>query len=258
MPAAREYVRSKDMNDIVYFLKDPLPDGGIELQYSLRSLKNIPHAKVFMVTPTLPKLVDPDTVEHVSDVPVQKKKWADLGEKWKWLNTPAAADMTDEIIYMDDDFYIMRAITRAPPKCAYNPLWSVVELYKTKAKTTVGSTDMIEVMVNTLRLLKEQGIEEPWCPQQHWPWLVERSNIPVHWEDGKGPYDWKVLEFHHNNPNPPEYYHECKVSTRIEIKAVLDCGIPFLSSKEGISFFTSGLLTMLSKTFPEKSEYEKG
>ena len=89
------------MNDTVYMLKYPLPDEGIELRYSLRSLKNLPHDRVFMVTPKLPDWIRPSSVVHMGHLPVNTTKYVDLSEKWRWLGTNS--HLTDEITYMDDD-----------------------------------------------------------------------------------------------------------------------------------------------------------
>jgi hypothetical protein len=241
------------MNDIVYMLKDPLPDNGVELGYSLRSLKNIPHGKVFMVTPTLPEWINPDTVEHVSHLPVHSQKYNDLGEKWRWLGTNDV--MSDEVIYMDDDFYIVRQITRAGPRPNFHPLEVVIQYYYEK---TGGRPGGVEVALrNCMRLLREKGIRQPNHPIQHYPWPVERDNIPVHWEDGRGPYDWKILEFNHNYPDPPEYWHESKIRTKVDLRNVAKRGTPYMSSVDGATMITSGLLGLLQKMFPEPSIHER-
>ncbi len=245
------------MDDIVYFLKTPLPNEELELKYSLRSLKNIPHGKVFMVTPTLPDIVDPDRVEHVSDLPVGETKYDDLSIKWKWLGTNTV--MTDHVIYMDDDYYIIKPVPRPRAhKLGFHPLWAIIDLYKHKEKTNLGgNTDVLDANINTMRLLQERGVKKPNSPQQHFPWPVERSNIPIHWEDGNGPYDWKILEFNHNNRHPPMYAYECKASNRAGLSKVIKRGGAYLSSNEGITLYTSGILTFLSAKFPERSVYER-
>ena len=240
------------MNDIVYMLKDPLPDNGVELGYSLRSLKHMPHGRVFMVTPRLPDWINPDTVEHISHLPVhENRKWDDLGEKWKWLGTNDV--MTDEVIYMDDDYFIIRPVKQAGPRPAFHPLWVLIKYYTEE----YGDVEIVRAFINAERLIKEHGVEVPLHPLQHYPWPVVRSNIPVHWEDGKGPYDWKILEFNHNNPNPPEYHHENKVTNREDLQRVVARGTPYVSSADDGSFVDSGLLSLLEQMFPEKSEYER-
>ncbi len=247
------------MNDVVYFLKTPLAFHEVELKYSLRSLRNIPHGKVFMVTPTLPDIVNPDSVVHVSHLPVHERKYDDLSEKWKWLGTNTL--MTDNVTYMDDDYYITLPVSLPLPKLGFHPLWLMVEFFENQSYKSLGvgteAASLIAAQHNTMRLLKEHGIEDPISPQQHFPWPVKRSNIPVDWEDGNGPYDWKIIEFNHNNPNPPIYLHECKVTNHESLVKVMKRTPAFLSSQDGITLYTSGLLTLLSMKFPEKSEYER-
>jgi len=240
------------MNDIVYFLKENLSNNGVELGYSLRSLKNLPHGRVFMVTPKLPEWINPDTVEHIDHLPVHDNKWGDLGEKWKWLGTNDV--MTDEVTYMDDDYYIVKPIYKPGPRHYFYPLRTVIEYFIEKHGP---NNNLVTAMVNCERLLKEKGIEEPLCPQQHWPWPVVRSNIPVHWEDGKGPYDWKILEFGHNNPDPQQWLWECKVTSKWQLEFTIERDQPYLSSLDGPSLVDSGLLDLLEYLFPEKSEFER-
>jgi hypothetical protein len=241
--------------DIVYFLKTPLPFDEIELKYSLRSLKNIPHGKVFMVTPTLPDIVDPNGVEHVSHLPAHNNKYADLGEKWKWLGTNTV--MTDNVTYMDDDYFIIRPITCAQ-KLAFQPLWLMVDFYTQRQRKFFSvSPDLLHANQNTLRLLEEKGIEEPMSPHQHYPYPVERSNIPVNWEDGNGPYDWKILEFNHNYSNPPQFPHENKMTSHEGLVEIMKRSPCVISTQDGIGLYESGVLTVLSLKFPERSEYER-
>ncbi len=117
----------------MYMLKAPLPMDGIELKYSLRSLRNIPHDKVFMVTPTLPDIVDPDRVTHISHLPVHELKYEDLGEKWKWLGTNTV--MSDNVTYMDDDYYILSPVAGAHPRASHMPLRILIDHYERKAST---------------------------------------------------------------------------------------------------------------------------
>ncbi len=243
--------------DIVYMLTAPLPYDGIELKYSLRGLKNMPHGKVFMITPTLPDLVDPDKVVLVDHLPVGETKYDDLQIKWNWMGT--ATNMTDTITYMDDDYFIIKPVPRPKAfKLSLQPLWVILELYVREAKYNLrGEHNLRDTIINTMRVLKEQGIEEPRWPQQHFPWPVKRSNIPLHWDDGNGPYEWKTMEFNHNNPDPTQYPHECKVTTHGSLIQVMKTGSPYLSSQDGLTLYTSGLLTLLSMMFPEKSEYEQ-
>jgi len=243
-------------HDIVYFLKEDLPLDGAELRYSLRSLVNFPHHKVWMVTPTLPDWVDSARVILVDHLPEHKDKYADLSEKWKWLGTNE--DMPRKIVYMDDDYYVIKPVKRPPSRSAHYSLSNHIRLneeYNQKLNIPAKNSTLLTALKNTERLLIER--EAPLLhPIQHVPWLVKRKNIPVHWEDGRGPYDWKILEFNHKPPkNVPNMLHENKTYSVQGTIQILERGWRYISSGEQ-HWVDSGLGNWFRKLFPYPSVYE--
>lgn len=98
------------MNDIVYFVKES--EINEELRYSLRSLKNFPHRKVWFYG-GCPKGLNPDF-----HVPVKQDK------DTKWKNVSTMLDMacnnpaiTKEFWLFNDDFFVMEKIDK--PKNYY-------------------------------------------------------------------------------------------------------------------------------------------
>ena len=98
------------MNDIVYFVKES--ESNEELRYSLRSLKNFPHRKVWFYG-GCPEGLNPDF-----HVPVKQDK------DTKWKNVSMMLDMacnnpaiTEEFWLFNDDFFIMEKIDK--PKNYY-------------------------------------------------------------------------------------------------------------------------------------------
>lgn len=98
------------MNDVVYFVKES--ESNEELRYSLRSLKNFPHRKVWFYG-GCPKGLNPDF-----HVPVKQDK------DNKWKNVSTMLDMacnnpniTKEFWLFNDDFFIMEKIDK--PKNYY-------------------------------------------------------------------------------------------------------------------------------------------
>ena len=91
--------------DIVYTVKEK-PENE-ELRYSLRSLRNLPHNKVFIYG-GLPNCVDPEAVNYVR-----------VNQRYgnKWLNTAAQLiyitqndNITEDFIWFNDDFFVMKPI----------------------------------------------------------------------------------------------------------------------------------------------------
>ena len=95
------------MNDIVYFVKDTKVNE--ELRYSLRSLKNFPHNKVWFYG-GCPEGLKPD--RHIEIDQDKPTKWENIFEMFKLacLND----DITDDFWLFNDDFFIMKKIKKMP------------------------------------------------------------------------------------------------------------------------------------------------
>ena len=91
------------MYDIVYFVKDSPKNE--ELRYSLRSLKNFPHKKVWFYG-GCPVGLKPD--EHISVEQNQTNKWKNVGKMLKLAcNNP---NISDKFWLFNDDFFVMRKV----------------------------------------------------------------------------------------------------------------------------------------------------
>ena len=95
------------MNDIVYFVKDT--DKNEELRYSLRSLKNFPHGKVYFYG-GCPKGLKPDV--HIKVNQDQPTKWMNIFKMFKMacLNK----DISKDFWLFNDDFFIMKPVKKGP------------------------------------------------------------------------------------------------------------------------------------------------
>ena len=90
-------------NDIVYILKpDIVPD---ELRYSLRSLENFPHRKVFFVC-GCPKGFKPDG--HIKHQQVGKNKWDLIRSSMR--EALKCDEITEDFFLFNDDFFVMKPI----------------------------------------------------------------------------------------------------------------------------------------------------
>lgn len=91
------------MYDIVYFVKDTRDNE--ELRYSLRTLKNFPHRKVWFYG-GCPAGLKPD--HHVYVKQDQETKWLNINKSIKEaVNNP---EITDDFWLFNDDFFIMKPV----------------------------------------------------------------------------------------------------------------------------------------------------
>lgn len=99
------------MNDIVYFVKDT--EENEELRYSLRTLKNFPHRKVWFYG-GCPEGLKPD--QHVYVEQNEKNKWQNVN---KMLRLACKnKKITKNFWVFNDDFFVMKPIDK--PTNYYN------------------------------------------------------------------------------------------------------------------------------------------
>ena len=102
-------MRTKDL-DIVYCIKDD-PDNE-ELRYSLRSLKNLPHNRVWIYGAG-PNWLDNDNIKHVRPRQDKGHKW--LNARYMLEKIASNKDITENFIWMNDDFFIVRELLSLYP-----------------------------------------------------------------------------------------------------------------------------------------------
>lgn len=93
------------MYDIVYFVKESKTNE--ELRYSLRSLKNFPHRKVWFYG-GCPEGLKPDY--HVYVEQDQVNKWLNINKSIK--EAVHEPDITDNFWLFNDDFFIMKPVKK--------------------------------------------------------------------------------------------------------------------------------------------------
>ena len=95
------------MQDVVYFVKDT--ETNEELRYSLRSLKNFPHGKVWFYG-GCPDGLKPDY--HIEVEQDQPTKWANIFKMFKMacLND----EITKDFWLFNDDFFVMKPVKHGP------------------------------------------------------------------------------------------------------------------------------------------------
>lgn len=145
------------MYDILY----PYQKGDCEIKYSLRSLENLPHGKVFIYG---------DLPENISAKKVHYIPFEHSGTKYK--NTTKIMELaalnkeiSDDFILMNDDFFIMQRIEN-PDEELNLYRGDALEVYKDytgrygkEANYAKGMLETIEFMQNKLNILKPLSYE---------------------------------------------------------------------------------------------------
>lgn len=91
--------------DIVYCVKEG--NTSEELRYSLRSLKNMPHKKVYIYG-GCPDWVNKKTVKHIPISQTMGNKW--LNTRQLLAEIVKNPDISDNFIWFNDDFFIMHEV----------------------------------------------------------------------------------------------------------------------------------------------------
>ena len=134
--------------DIVYFVKDT--DTNEELRYSLRSLKNFPHDKVWFYG-GCPKGLKPD--HHVYVNQDQPTKWANIFMMFKMV---CVNDKISKDFWLfNDDFFVMKPVKSGPDYYNGNLYKRVVTLEDTHN----GFTPYSQQLRYTLQELESMGCD---------------------------------------------------------------------------------------------------
>lgn len=98
--------------DVVYVVR-PTADDNEDLRYSLRTLKNVKHGKVFVyATPPAPRWLSSEV--NVIEVPRTGhiEPFADVN--LKLTMACCSGDVSDRFIFMNDDFFILHPLKEIP------------------------------------------------------------------------------------------------------------------------------------------------
>jgi hypothetical protein len=133
--------------DIVYIVKEG--DDNEELRYSLRSIKNLPHERVFIVG------YKPSWVTGVEHIPVEQTKQKYKNASACWAAAYNSRRISNDFILMNDDFFIMKPINELPVLHMGNIEKSIDFFEKKDGKYSVYPTNLR----NTCCALREFGIQ---------------------------------------------------------------------------------------------------
>lgn len=156
--------------DVVYSVKPS--DVNEELRYSLRSLDFMPHDKVFIVG-YLPSFINPATVTYIPTQPVGNKF-----ENTTFNLQTVAFDnkLSQDFIWMDDDFYIMSEIKNPKEELALHKGFVYSVIGKSLEKHG-GPTQYMNGAAETLDWLRAYGIKYPLSYELHTPFVYNKRNL---------------------------------------------------------------------------------
>lgn len=152
------------MHDVVYSVKQC--EDNEELRYSLRSLENIPHGNIYIAG------YKPTWVKNVIHVPNHQLRTYSkyLNSTNNWAAANAMDDLSDDYIYMNDDFFIMHKLETIP-----NMHMGSLDLFIDRY-VSIGSRAYVEGSMTTRRVLHQIGVTGDLKSYElHVPFLVNKS-----------------------------------------------------------------------------------
>ena len=156
--------------DIVYSVKPS--DVNEELRYSLRSLAFIPHDKLFIVG-YLPSFINPDTVFYVPTNPTGNKF---QNTTFNLQKIALDERLSEDFIWMDDDFYIMKEIKNPKEELALHKGFVYTVIGKSLEKHG-APTAYMNGAAETMDWLRVYGIKYPLSYELHTPFVYNKRNL---------------------------------------------------------------------------------
>lgn len=208
-----------------------------ELIYMLRSLKNVPHGKVFVIGDN-PNM-------NVNHIPFFQTH--DVGHNTLAIMNLACEhpDISEDFIWMPDDVFIMKNITKIPThhRGRYE---HILESYKYAHKHNFYINRMQKTYNHMLML----GVKDPLCYELHMPFVINKQK----WNDIKRfvKRDHNKLSMYGNLNNiGGTKIKDCKVRKRDWVP-----NGTFISTHDS-TFGSNASGEVIRSTFSERSEYEK-
>jgi hypothetical protein len=150
---------ARTLPDIVYVCR---PGPNEELRYSLRSLANLPHGKVWVFGAA------PEWVTGAEVVRVPREPGAHATTKANLKAACLHPEVSEEFVYFNDDFYVMQPMERMPIKHR----GTIADAMKSGM-----ARSYTRAMKATRDILIERGIAEPLCYELHAPTLVTKQGM---------------------------------------------------------------------------------
>lgn len=238
------------MKDVVYILGTGSTWDNNEIRYSLRSLKNLPHGRIFVVG-EFPSFLDSEKVIHIPAEDPYKNKTQNGMHKIR----AACLDprISEDFILMNDDFYIMRPIKEVPLRDR-GPLALSIKNHPYHAG------DYYDAIIRTRNLLRYWGMLNPRDFSMHIPVVYNKKTAltilnSIEWEK----YGLLFRTLYLNYLLHPDYSSSISVKDVKHKKGFGDleqlAKQPIVSSDDHIAD-DRNFRILLEKTFPDPSPYE--
>jgi hypothetical protein len=225
--------------DIVYVVR--FSRHSEELRHSLRSLVNLPHGKVWLAGHK------PEWATGVEHIKTARKPGAHVDAKTNLRAACEHPDVSEEFIYMNDDFFVMQPFEQLPVMHR-GPLSGVGGM----------ATAYQRAIKKGLAILRSKGIEEPLMYDLHAPMTVTKAGMLEALDLCHAHKDARVGHGLHErtiygnlNDVGGEKHHNFKVYRQ-------DRGWrswPFISTNDN-TFRTQPVGEFIRARFPTQSEYE--
>lgn len=238
----KEPEKKKELYDIVYILKNDIPDKPGELTYSLRSLQNFTYRKVWFVGGQ-PSGLEPDgriEVEQYGKTPYQKV-----------YNSLKAVceneEITENFYLFNDDFFILHKMDKFEPMRDYSIHKLILDLNQ-KPK---GNKNYVKELNITLGILRNNNLSY-WNYGTHTPFLLNKKNLRIMFEKFPRPGLFRTI--YGNYFHVGGFTHEdCKIGWNMKMVPYDDWPVVSTSEK---SFINGEVGKYIREKFPEKSRFE--
>lgn len=240
--------------DIVYLFKQDLENDSEELRYSLRSLKNLPHDKVFIVGEK------PSWVKNVEFIEVSQTGTKYQNVMLNLLATVKNEQVSNDFTVMNDDFFIAKALPELP-NLNFGEMQQVIAWYVERYPEGSGYIERMKMLYDALR---ERGIETPMSYELHVPMVFNKNKYLTLRDNMQGKRLFHYRTYYGN------YYNlggtpskDCKIflEPRHNDSDYNENPLAYLQNQSFLSVtgaaFRDGLPgDFVKKSFPDKSMYE--
>ncbi len=232
--------------DIVYVVREG--EKNENLRYSLRSLKNIPHDDVYIIGHK-PEWVK--NVKYINRMQRVRNKFQNISRNM-WLATKTTS-ISDDFIYMDDDYFIMREIDDIFP-AHRGDIQLMINFNEQQ-----GSRIYVKGYTDTRDRLLALDITRPMSYELHIPMIFNKEKLrhilELDNEHAINAEIFHVRSFYGN------YYHiGGQHMNDVKIKHTYQNRLDWVMGKRYLYCAgdapTGFLLQHLKELFPEKSQYE--
>lgn len=154
--------------DIVYLVKKTLLNE--ELRYSLRSLVNLPHNKVFIIG-DCPEFINEEKVYYIPNNKLNSRYETTTNHLKFACN---CNELSNNFILMNDDFFILNPINEQDLNLNRGLLKNQVSFYHKNHRPLTNYDRLVE---NSFKELKNQGFENPISYELHTPMILNKNNF---------------------------------------------------------------------------------